>query len=332
MESIDLGISKWIWTGENALPAAVNPAGPRTFRKTFASPCGKCAISTKVLITAENSYKLYINGHLVGSGSNFTSADVHYSALKSRSNLFAIEAVNNGGTAGVIATILIQYSDGTSERIITDESWRTFIGSPKDFESPQTDDVNWGFAALQGKYGVKPWGKPTKPPAMSLVDVPYIWTGKISLKTAIAEKGSKALRKTWVTPGCTKRAVAANVVLNVDNELAFFVNGVKVEWRQHWWIGRAYYIPPPVLDPDVNIFAINGTNGGGHAHLIAKIHMSYDDGSYDIITTDETWKANSVVADNFADPDLDDSTWVNATRIGVWGRWPWKYQIKIPKA
>ncbi|KAL4265396.1 Lectin, partial [Pleurotus pulmonarius] len=305
MEPVDLRIAKWIWTGENAVPRGDNPTGPRVFRKNFTSACGKCAISAKILIAADNEYKLFPNGHAVGSGSSFTNADVYYTALEPASNLFAIEATNTGGPAGLTAAILVQYSDGSSETVITDETWRTALSSPKDFQLPSVDDRTWSFAAqqsmphynvgvknqyarpalsspkdfqlpsvddrtwsfaaFQGQSGVAPWGKTIIPQALDITNSSFIWGGKQNNKTGQTSKGSRAFRKTVVTPGCTKRAVAANVLLNVDNELAFFANGQKVEWRQHWWIGRAYYIPRPTLRPDVNVFAVNGTNGGGPA-------------------------------------------------------------------
>nr|AZM69084.1 lectin 3 [Pleurotus ostreatus] len=331
MESVNLSIAKWIWTGENAVPRGDNPIGPRAFRKNFTSACGKCAISAKILIAADNEYKLFVNGHAVGSGSSFTNADVYYTALEPASNLFAIEATNTGGPAGLTAAILVQYSDGSSETVITDETWRTVLGSPKDFQLPTVDDRIWSFAAFQGQSGVAPWGKTVIPQALDIANSSFIWVGKQNNRTGQTSKGSRAFRKTIVTPGCTKRAVAANVLLNVDNELAFFVNGQKVEWRQHWWIGRAYYIPRPTLRPDVNVFAVNGTNGGGPASVIATIHISYDDGTFDIIRTDETWKASLTVPNDFASPTLDDSAWTNATNLGFWGRKPWR-QIKFPKA
>ncbi|KAL4251022.1 Carbohydrate-binding module family 67 protein [Pleurotus pulmonarius] len=313
-------------TGENAVPAGPNPAGPRAFRKTVTSQCGKCAVGAKILITADNSYKLFVNGNPIGTGSNFTNAEVYYVALQPASNLFAVEATNSEGPAGLMASILVQYSDGSTETVITDETWRRFLGSPKGFELPSTTDLSkWGFATFQGLYGVAPWGKTVLPPALSVKDAQFIWTGKFDNKTGVAPTLARAFRKTVVTPGCTKRAVSATAVVYVDNTFTFYVNGAKVGSFASWREARVYYIP--VLDPDVNVFAINGKNTGGPAAFLAVIQISYDDGTSETVVTDSTWKADEKVTAGFESPKLDDSKWANATSMGYYGRPPFKFTV-----
>ncbi|KAF9499034.1 hypothetical protein BDN71DRAFT_1480864 [Pleurotus eryngii] len=293
IEPVNLSIAKWIWTGEKAVPRGDNPTGPRAFRKNFTSTCGKCAISAKILAAA------YLRMVMLLAQVLALPTPMYYTALEPASNLFAMEATNTGGPAGLAAAILVQYSDGLPTTTV--------------------DDRAWSFAAFQDPSGVAPWGKAVIPQALDIANSSFVWVGKRNGRTGRTSKASRAFRKTIVTPGCTKRAVAANVLLN------------KVEWRQHWWIGRAYYIPRPTLRPDVNVFAVNGTNGGGPASVIATIHISYDDGAFDIIRTDETWKASLTIPNDFASPTSDNSTWTNATNLGFWGRKPWR-QTKFPKA
>ncbi|KAF4576932.1 hypothetical protein EYR36_004916 [Pleurotus pulmonarius] len=315
-QPLGLEISKWIWTGENAVPGGPNPAGARAFRKTVTSQCGKCAVSAKILISADNSYKLFVNGNPIGAGSNFRDAEVYYVALQPSSNLFAVEVTNSEESpAALIASILVQYSDGSTETVITDETWRKFLGSPKGFELPSTTDLSkWGFATFQGLYGVAPWGKTEVPPALSVKDAVVIWTGKFDNKTGIAPTLARAFRKTVVTPGCKKRAVSATASIFVDNQFIFYVNGAVVGSFASWRQSRVYHIP--VLDPDVNVFALNGKNTGGPAAFQGVIQILYDDGTSDRIVTDTTWKAQEKVTAGFESPKLDDSKWANATSMG----------------
>ncbi|KAF4591108.1 hypothetical protein EYR40_009708 [Pleurotus pulmonarius] len=315
-QPLGLEISKWIWTGENAVPGGPNPAGARAFRKTVTSQCGKCAVSAKILISADNSYKLFVNGNPIGAGSNFRDAEVYYVALQPSSNLFAVEVTNSEESpAALIASILVQYSDGSTETVITDETWRKFLGSPKGFELPSTTDLSkWGFATFQGLYGVAPWGKTVVPPALSVKDAVVIWTGKFDNKTGIAPTLARAFRKTVVTPGCKKRAVSATASIFVDNQFIFYVNGAVVGSFASWRQSRVYHIP--VLDPDVNVFALNGKNTGGPAAFQGVIQILYDDGTSDRIVTDTTWKAQEKVTAGFESPKLDDSKWANATSMG----------------
>ncbi|KAF9492015.1 hypothetical protein BDN71DRAFT_1576270 [Pleurotus eryngii] len=140
-QPLNLNVLKWIWTGENAVPV-----GPHT----------------------DNSYKLFVNGNPIGTGGNFTDTEVYYVALQLLSNLFAVEVTDSKeGPAAVIASILVQYTNGSMETVITDEMWRRFLGELKGFELPSTINLSqWGFATFQGLYGVAPWGKTVLPPAL----------------------------------------------------------------------------------------------------------------------------------------------------------------------
>ena len=89
--------------------------------------------------------------------------------LNPDSNLFAVEATNiltTPNPAGVIATLLIAYNDGTTETYVTDPTWKTLPGTlPSGFQLPSTDDSDWDPATDEGPYGVSPWGQVTVPAA-----------------------------------------------------------------------------------------------------------------------------------------------------------------------
>jgi hypothetical protein len=77
----------------------------------------------------DNSYVLYVNGNQIGSGIGFQTAKVFTAALQfNASNVFAVLAAQyRTSSAAIIATVLITYSDGTtdSDQFTTDSSWRT---------------------------------------------------------------------------------------------------------------------------------------------------------------------------------------------------------------
>ena len=87
--------------------------------------------------------------------------------LNPDSNLFAVEATNLLRTpAGVIATLLIAYNDGTTETYVTDPTWKTLPGTlPSGFQFYSTDDSDWDQATDEGAYGALPWGQITVPAA-----------------------------------------------------------------------------------------------------------------------------------------------------------------------
>ncbi len=82
--------------------------------------------------------------------------------LDADKNLIAVDSVNTQPTvAGLIAGVLVAYSDGTSETYYTDDSWKTLAAtSPAGFEATDLDDSSW--------IGAKEWmhnGSPTIPRA-----------------------------------------------------------------------------------------------------------------------------------------------------------------------
>ncbi len=80
-------------------------------------------------------------------------------------NVFAVDGANTGGPAGVIATILVAYNDGTSVSYVTDTTWKAFTSVPTGFELPAFDDSTWSYATIVGTYGGAPWGAITVPTA-----------------------------------------------------------------------------------------------------------------------------------------------------------------------
>jgi len=110
------------------------------FRKSFTSE-NKAVADAKLFITGDDLYKLYLNGSFVGEGPaqsypfayNYNCYDVT-DLIRSGANtiavhlyyqgLFNIYLVSADNLSGLIAELVITYCDGTSERIVTDRSWR----------------------------------------------------------------------------------------------------------------------------------------------------------------------------------------------------------------
>jgi hypothetical protein len=127
-----LGSAQWIWhpDGDNhwAMPAAT-----RYFRRTIEVNAHRPVTSARLTMTAYESLKCRLNGEPLGSVSNplanyrFLSADIA-SQLKPGKNLIAVEANNGfGGPAGLIASIRLEYGDGSTETIYTDKQWESAV-------------------------------------------------------------------------------------------------------------------------------------------------------------------------------------------------------------
>ncbi|MDA0183817.1 family 78 glycoside hydrolase catalytic domain [Solirubrobacter phytolaccae] len=157
--------AQWIWTPEATTPVA--PAEPRAFRKTLTST--KTAVSAEIAITADDLYRLSVNGRELGSTTGaeneWQQARRFFTSLEPTRNVIAIRT-NNGpnSPAGLLATIKVTYADGSTETFTTDTTWKAAKTFPDDFANPAFDDSAWGNAVTQAAYGSGPWGRNVRTP------------------------------------------------------------------------------------------------------------------------------------------------------------------------
>ena len=134
----DAGINQNEWTASYIWDGTTNQNNFAYFRKAFVLT--NAPVLAKVYVTAHNDYLLYCNGQLLGRGparcdpyhyGQYNAYDVT-GVLKTGTNVFAaighwIGTWNNAGVNSKPAFLLearIDYDDGSSSTIGTDESWK----------------------------------------------------------------------------------------------------------------------------------------------------------------------------------------------------------------
>lgn len=123
----DFSVARWIWYPEGN-PASSAPVVTRYFQKSFTIPPEAKVAFANISATADNSFRLYINGQPALAG---TSYPVIYSnkvapMLQAGSNRIAVTAVNDGSSpnpAGLICALSITLEDGSNILVATDNSW-----------------------------------------------------------------------------------------------------------------------------------------------------------------------------------------------------------------
>ncbi len=176
-DGLTLEGASWIWTPEASPPVA--PSEPRAFRTTRTAPAGKAAMSAEILITADDSYRLWVNGRLLGSTAGaeneWQQSRLFETALDPARNVFAVRTTNGGGSpAGLIATIRIRYDDGSDETFTTGTDWKAAKSFAEDFWQPGFDDAGWATAVEQARYGSGPWGRNVRPPRADARPAPLL--------------------------------------------------------------------------------------------------------------------------------------------------------------
>jgi alpha-L-rhamnosidase len=73
-QKLDLSKAKWIWSGEGNAAAGA-PIGTRYFRTEFVLQQGREVVSANCAVTADNSFKMFLNGRRIRNGNNFKDRD-----------------------------------------------------------------------------------------------------------------------------------------------------------------------------------------------------------------------------------------------------------------
>ena len=112
-----------------------------------------------LLITADDSYEVFLNGSRIGSGTPTGKLD-RYSVtarLARGRNVLAVKVKNSKGkTAGLAGSLEISLNDGKAQRIVTDATWRTYLRPLPLWNTALYNDRRWPTAKRLGARGSSP--------------------------------------------------------------------------------------------------------------------------------------------------------------------------------
>ena len=162
-DPLSLSAAGWIWYPEGS-PASSAPVATRYFLRQVTIPANENLSRASFLITADDQWLAYVNGHEAGESSGQTSAWTQAQQLDITgdlhpgTNTIAVAATNAGGPGSWIGTISLAYADGTTSTVATDSSWQSSQTGPAGWQDPGFDDSSWVSAMNVGPYGSGPWG------------------------------------------------------------------------------------------------------------------------------------------------------------------------------
>ncbi|MFI1093890.1 family 78 glycoside hydrolase catalytic domain [Streptomyces sp. NPDC020917] len=277
----------WIWYPEIAPGGATAPVATRYFRRTFSVPSGTVIKHATLVLTADDSNTVWINGTRVSASPAGTTwqqpqaVDVT-SALHGGTNVLATAVANAGGPAGLVARLHIEPASGDPADVDTDGSWVSAQQAPDGWQQPGFDDSAWPAALVEGAFGSGPWGNQADT-ARALRD-PY-------------------LRREF---SLDKKVARARLYVAAQGMAEAYLNGAKVgedvlDPTVTDWQSRVLYRTFDVtgrLHQGGNAIGMllgQGNNyQAGHNRLVAaQLDVTYADGSTAVIGTDATWLAAS---------------------------------------
>jgi hypothetical protein len=226
--------------------------------------------------------ELYVNGALTG-GDNIRPryASRYCVSLAPFFNVFAVQATFTGVTsadqAAMIATILLTYSDGTTQFLFSDTTWVAKQTPDVGFEQPTFNDLSWPAAAKMGVINEAPWDEVNIPNATSTSITTFdrggwIWTDAIPASGNIPA-GSRAFRRRFV-PQPGQIPMSATIIITADSSYQLWVNNVAVgsgsgfKTADTWTIN--FVSAPPVI-----VFAVLVHNDAGTAGFMMGSEINF---------------------------------------------------------
>ncbi|MBN1505539.1 MAG: family 78 glycoside hydrolase catalytic domain [Sedimentisphaerales bacterium] len=298
-ERLDLSRAKWIWYPEGDATASA-PICTRYFRTEFTLPAGLDVSWATCAVTADNSFKMFLNGRRIRNGDNFrqiTAGDVK-EYLHGGRNVLAIEAKNEGeapNPAGVLAVLRVQLADGKLGVLVSDETWRTSDSAGPDWMNVDFNSGSWRNAKVLGAYGVAPWGTLTVVSGeLFLPPVQYL-RKSFNLDKAVAratvyvsalgnyelEINGKPVGDAYFTPGWTDYNVRVYYnTFDVTSLLKKGANAIGGMLADGWYSGHIGWMH--IRD-----------HYGKDPRFLAQLHVEYPDGTEEIVATDKTWTAST---------------------------------------
>lgn len=161
-EQID---AQWIWHREIEVDRDVLPKpGKRFFRQAFDLPDKKIK-RAQALLSVDHRFVFYLNGEKRRHGSDWRY--VHRINLKNRlqpgTNQIAIEGENDGelpNPAGILFSLLIDYEDGSQEKIISDDTWKSTVAvSDSSWVQEAFNDESWDRVRRYARFDRSHWGQ-----------------------------------------------------------------------------------------------------------------------------------------------------------------------------
>lgn len=289
-----LGDCVWVWTSEPDTNGKF-PPGRRYFRRRFSVPSDAKVAQARVVMTADNSFTLFINGKAALTGDRWETAfEGEVTALLlAGENVLAVEAGNAGSTpneAGLIGKLEILLADGRTLVVPVDGSWKASDQATGGWHSAAFEDASWPPVRVLGQYGAQPWGGISQALLPPPVFRREFELGKPIRRATVYVCGlghyelrlnSQRVGDHVIDPGWTDyRDTCLYSTYDVTRQLQRGANafGVMLGNGMYNVVGGRY---------------VKFRGSFGPPKLILHLHVEHADGTTTLIGTDEQWSTTS---------------------------------------
>ncbi|MFO0756798.1 MAG: DNRLRE domain-containing protein [Byssovorax sp.] len=236
----------WIWPYDSKSSADTFTV---YFRKSFVPSSS----SATLRITADNSFNVYVNGSLVGSGNNYTTVYSFNIALNAgQTNVIAVQAINAGGQGGLLADI--SNTDVTSS-LVSDTSWKQIQNAPAGWQNLAFVDSSWLAAVDEAAPPTSPWGGMALPSGST---AHWIWS--------YDSRGSGDNQTVYFRKKFTATKNSYTLYVTADNSFTAYLNGSVVGSGNNW--PTVYSFGVATTAGSQYVLAVAAANAGGPGGLL----------------------------------------------------------------
>jgi alpha-L-rhamnosidase len=264
-------------------------------------PKDRAIREARLLITADDSFELFVNGKPAGSGSGYNQPQVLdiASHLTPGKNLLAVAATNaSESPAGLVGKLVITLDQGEPIVQRIDDSWKVAEKVAAGWDQPGFDDSSvalasrqWQPAVVIGSMGDKPWGK-IEAKNMDVLGCPLFrkeFTVKKPIRRATVyasalgnyelTMNNKIVHIGFFSPGWTdyRKRVYYNTCDVTDLIRRDGPNAISAVLAAGWYAGAIGW------KADRFIY-------GRDPRLFVQLELEAEDGSVQTVATDGSWK------------------------------------------
>lgn len=159
----------WMWAAEDKVKSAA--PGTRYFRTRLALAPGSVVSEARFILSADNSFTLYVNGKEAGQAQDWRSP-VEFDVSKllvPGVNILAVVAVNGPSEqgdpntpnpAGLIGKLSVSLKGEPAALVVPiNKAWKAATAEQQGWMTAGFDDAAWRDAVTIGRYGSAPWGR-----------------------------------------------------------------------------------------------------------------------------------------------------------------------------
>ncbi|HTB83544.1 MAG TPA: family 78 glycoside hydrolase catalytic domain [Candidatus Sulfotelmatobacter sp.] len=300
--------TSWIWAEDTNAQTSY-------FRRVITIPADKKIHQAIFEYTGDNECRGWINGYDLGARNNVHTVkwnDITTRLESGKTYVFGFTGTHTSGKspAGIIGRLTIEFTDGETWTIPTDEKWKVSTTTNSDWLTVNFDDSKWNTATVLGAAGVEPWGE-TRVPENRRQPARYLRkefsVGKKVVHATVSFCGL-GLSELYLNGGKIGDALLSPafsqydkrdyyVTYDVTKNLSRGANAMGVILGN----GRFYADRSKVYA---------GTQSFGWPKLLLNLHLEFSDGSTQEVVSDGSWKLSTdgpILANNDYDGEEYDA-------------------------